>query len=182
MSAQLYPSQSYPSEPKPSSNYADLEAETCPCASEWEARRQSGRAPRALASLAEAEPPPERAPEPWLPSATRRVSYGKVYDCNAAIKAGFLRKVYGILSAQLLLTIAGASTFMFVDSARSFALSSPGVFYTAIFMPLGLLFALMCYKDKHPVNLCATPAAAPPRLGGAARVRRALRASSAGTC
>jgi len=76
-----------------------------------------------------------------------------VYDCNPAIKAAFIRKVYSILSVQLILTVCGAATFMFVDSARSFALSSTGVFYTALFLPFGLLFALMCYKDKHPTNM-----------------------------
>jgi len=76
-----------------------------------------------------------------------------VYDCSGAIKAAFIRKVYGILSIQLLLTVAGAGTFMFVDSAREYALSSVGVFYVALFMPIGILFALMCYKDKHPVNM-----------------------------
>ena len=42
---------------------------------------------------------------------------------------------------------------MFVDSARGFALSSPGVFYTALFVPLALLFALSCYKNQHPTNM-----------------------------
>jgi hypothetical protein len=108
--AQAFPAQgpsSYAG--KPSSNYADLEAE------------------------------PYRA--------------SNVYDCSAAIKAAFIRKVYTILSLQLLLTVGGAATFMFVDSAREFALSSTGVFYTALFLPLGILVALMCYKDKHPVNM-----------------------------
>tara|TARA_B100000795_G_scaffold269044_1_gene257342 strand:+ start:31 stop:642 length:612 start_codon:yes stop_codon:yes gene_type:complete len=54
---------------------------------------------------------------------------------------------------QLLLTVVGAATFMFVESARSFALSSTGVFYTALFMPFPVLFALFCYKNKHPVNM-----------------------------
>jgi len=76
-----------------------------------------------------------------------------VYDCSAAVKAAFIRKVYGILSIQLLLTVAGAATFMFVDSAREFALSSVTVMYTALFLPFGILFALMCYKDKHPTNM-----------------------------
>ena len=42
---------------------------------------------------------------------------------------------------------------MFVDSARGFALSSPGVFYTAIFVPFILLFALFSFKNQHPTNM-----------------------------
>jgi FtsH-binding integral membrane protein len=76
-----------------------------------------------------------------------------VYDCSGAVKAAFIRKVYGILSLQLLVTVAGSAVFMFVDSAREYALSSTGVLYTALFLPFGLLFALMCYKDKHPINM-----------------------------
>jgi len=76
-----------------------------------------------------------------------------VYDCRPEIKAAFIRKVYTILSMQLLLTVAGSATFMFVESAHDFALSSKGVFYTALFLPFGVLFALMCYKDKHPINM-----------------------------
>uniref|UniRef100_A0A7S0HSF5 Transmembrane BAX inhibitor motif-containing protein 4 n=1 Tax=Phaeocystis antarctica TaxID=33657 RepID=A0A7S0HSF5_9EUKA len=77
----------------------------------------------------------------------------EVANCSAEVRAGFIRKVYGILSMQLLLTVVGAATFMFVESARSFALSSTGVFYTALFMPFPVLFALFCYKNKHPVNM-----------------------------
>jgi FtsH-binding integral membrane protein len=76
-----------------------------------------------------------------------------VHECSPQIKAAFIRKVYGILSFQLLVTVAGSAVFMFVDSAREYALSSTGVLYTALFLPFGLLFALMCYKDKHPINM-----------------------------
>ena len=77
----------------------------------------------------------------------------EVANCSAEVKAGFIRKVYGILSIQLMFTVIGAATFMFVESARTFALSSMGVFYTAALLPIPVLFALFCYKDKHPVNL-----------------------------
>jgi hypothetical protein len=77
----------------------------------------------------------------------------EVANCSPEIRAGFIRKVYGILSMQLILTVVGAATFMFVESARSFALSSTGVFYTALFLPFPVLFALFCYKNKHPANM-----------------------------
>ena len=42
---------------------------------------------------------------------------------------------------------------MYVDSARDFALSSPGYFRAALLLPFVLLFALMCYKNQHPTNM-----------------------------
>jgi len=83
---------------------------------------------------------------------TQNVAH-EVANCSAEVKAGFIRKVYSILSMQLILTVVGAATFMFVESARTFALSSPGVMYTALFLPFIVLFALFCYKNKHPVNM-----------------------------
>jgi len=76
-----------------------------------------------------------------------------VYDCEAAVKAGFLRKVYGILSIQLLVTVAGAALFMFQEDAHQFVLRTPSAFYVALFMPFGFLLALHCYKDRHPINM-----------------------------
>merc|ERR1711935_1329274 len=83
---------------------------------------------------------------------TQNVAH-EVANCSAEVKAGFIRKVYSILSMQLMLTVVGAATFMFVESARTFALSSPGVMYTALFLPFIVLFALFCYKNKHPANM-----------------------------
>ncbi len=72
---------------------------------------------------------------------------------SAAIKAAVIRQVYTILSMQLLLTVAGCAFFMFYQPARAFALSSTAVFYVALFVPLGILLALHCYKDSHPTNM-----------------------------
>lgn len=76
-----------------------------------------------------------------------------VNNCDAMIKAGFIRKVYSILSMQLLMTVAGAAFFMLHDGARNFVLSTPSMFYAAMFLPIGFIFALMCYKDQHPTNM-----------------------------
>jgi len=76
-----------------------------------------------------------------------------VYQGSAAVKAGFIRKVYGILVMQLLLTVMGSSFFMFHAPTRYWVLSSPGMLMTASFAPFGFLMALFCYKDKHPLNM-----------------------------
>ena len=56
-------------------------------------------------------------------------------------------------SLQLLLTTAMGATFMFVESAQQFALSSPGVLTTSYMLPFGFLIALHCYKGRHPLNM-----------------------------
>jgi protein lifeguard len=68
-------------------------------------------------------------------------------------QAGFIRKVYAILSMQLMMTVCGAAFFMLHTSTREFVLHTPSMFYAAMFLPLGLIFALMCYKDQHPTNM-----------------------------
>lgn len=76
-----------------------------------------------------------------------------VRDCSAYVRAGFIKKVYGILSLQLLVSVMTAATFMLHQPTRDWVLSSRSIFYAAIFAPLGLLFALHCYKSKHPTNM-----------------------------
>lgn len=70
-----------------------------------------------------------------------------------AVKAGFIRKVYGILAIQLLFTVAGACTCMFSESIRASVLGTPSMLMVASIAPFGFLLGLYCYKDKHPVNL-----------------------------
>jgi FtsH-binding integral membrane protein len=76
-----------------------------------------------------------------------------VYQGSAMVKAGFIRKVYAILTIQLLLTAMGSAFFMFHTPTRQYVLSNPGMLMTASFAPFGFLLALFCYKDKHPVNM-----------------------------
>ena len=69
------------------------------------------------------------------------------------LQAGFIRKVYTILSMQLVMTVVGAAFFMLHTSTREFVLSTPSMFYMAMFLPIAFIFALMCYKDQHPINM-----------------------------
>lgn len=70
-----------------------------------------------------------------------------------SVRQGFVRKVYGILSCQLLLTVLMAATFMKVESIRTFVITNPFMLYSAMFLAFGLLFALMVKKDEHPTNM-----------------------------
>mmetsp|Transcript_12078 Transcript_12078/g.28006 ORF Transcript_12078/g.28006 Transcript_12078/m.28006 type:complete len:245 (-) Transcript_12078:324-1058(-) len=76
-----------------------------------------------------------------------------VSDCPPEIRAGFLRKVYSILSFQLLVTAAGAATFMFHEPTRHFVLTNGVMFYAAIFAPFVFLLALSSFRNSHPTNI-----------------------------
>jgi len=76
-----------------------------------------------------------------------------VFQGSADIKAGFIRKVYGILSIQLLFTVASAAFFMFHQPMRMYVLANPGMLMGASLAPFGFLLALHCYKNRHPLNL-----------------------------
>mmetsp|Transcript_1658 Transcript_1658/g.3173 ORF Transcript_1658/g.3173 Transcript_1658/m.3173 type:complete len:241 (-) Transcript_1658:511-1233(-) len=73
-------------------------------------------------------------------------------EWEITVRLGFIRKVYGILSAQLLLTVGIASLIMFVPAVHMVATSSPGMFYAALFLPLILLLVLMCVRESYPTN------------------------------
>ena len=79
-----------------------------------------------------------------------------VASCEAHIRRGFLRKVFGIVAAQLLLTGAMCAVFMFHPAARAFILSSPNMVMLSFFASMGFLFGAHAYKDKHPTNLQLT--------------------------
>eukprot|EP00304_Pavlova_gyrans_P002502 CAMPEP_0206046026 /NCGR_PEP_ID=MMETSP1466-20131121/17537_1 /ASSEMBLY_ACC=CAM_ASM_001126 /TAXON_ID=44452 /ORGANISM="Pavlova gyrans, Strain CCMP608" /LENGTH=264 /DNA_ID=CAMNT_0053420989 /DNA_START=41 /DNA_END=835 /DNA_ORIENTATION=+ len=80
--------------------------------------------------------------------------YGaSVERCSADVRNGFLRKVYGLLGAQLALTAALACLFMFHAPVHGFVLSNRPMLFVSFLASLGLLFACHANKDRHPVNL-----------------------------
>jgi len=87
-----------------------------------------------------------------------RAEVGSLSQADAALRKGFVRKVYGILTAQLLLTACVAAPMAASKHVRAMVLASPAMTYVALFGSLGLLFALFAYKERHPLNmqlLCA---------------------------
>jgi FtsH-binding integral membrane protein len=69
------------------------------------------------------------------------------------VRLGFLRKVYGILSAQLLLTVLICVIFMNVESVKGFVQTSPGFLGINSIGALILLFTLMAKRHEHPTNM-----------------------------
>ena len=76
-----------------------------------------------------------------------------VASCEAAVRVGFLRKVFGLVAAQLAVTAAMCALFMFEENTRSFALHNPQMLMLTFFSSIGFLFAAQCNKDSHPQNL-----------------------------
>lgn len=76
-----------------------------------------------------------------------------VSACEAAVRQGFLRKVFGLVAAQLLATAAVCALFMFEPATRAFVLSTPSMQLVSFVAAFGFLFAAQCYKDQHPKNL-----------------------------
>ncbi|OIW06943.1 hypothetical protein TanjilG_18331 [Lupinus angustifolius] len=72
------------------------------------------------------------------------------------LRWGFIRKVYIIISTQLLFTAAFASIFIFFEPARHFARYNPYaliVLFCAIIVTIIALLVLSKFYNKHPVNL-----------------------------
>ncbi|KAG2469449.1 LFG4 protein, partial [Polypterus senegalus] len=65
----------------------------------------------------------------------------------------FLRKVYSILTVQIMLTTVTSALFMSCDPIKNFVHSSPAVVLIAALGSLGLIVALSIYRLQHPTNL-----------------------------
>ncbi|CAD5183999.1 BI1-like protein [Musa acuminata AAA Group] len=68
------------------------------------------------------------------------------------LRWGFVRKVYGILAAQVLLTTAVSAATVLYRPVNAALASSPGLALCLAFLPLFLLCPLYYYQQKHPLN------------------------------
>ncbi|KAJ7987989.1 hypothetical protein DPEC_G00318970 [Dallia pectoralis] len=81
-------------------------------------------------------------------------NYGtNVATASVQIRLDFLRKVYTILSLQIILTTATSALFMFCDTIKDFVHSSPAVVLLSAVGSLVLIVALAIYRHQHPINL-----------------------------
>ncbi|KAK3879057.1 hypothetical protein Pcinc_016340 [Petrolisthes cinctipes] len=75
-----------------------------------------------------------------------------------SVRAGFIRKVYAILSLQLVVTFGIVAIFVFIDGVQVYAANTPALFYSAIVITLVLIIALACggnFRRKTPYNYIA---------------------------
>lgn len=81
-------------------------------------------------------------------------TYGvTVAQTNIQLRLGFIRKVYGILSAQLGLTILVAGLFMYTTSIKEFVQTRPEFLFVSFILSMGLLIALVFKRREHPTNM-----------------------------
>uniref|UniRef100_A0AAQ5YU74 Transmembrane BAX inhibitor motif containing 4 n=1 Tax=Amphiprion ocellaris TaxID=80972 RepID=A0AAQ5YU74_AMPOC len=81
-------------------------------------------------------------------------NYGtNVATASVQIRMDFLRKVYTLLSLQIILTTATSALFMFSQNIKDFVHGSPAVVLVSALLSLVLLLALAIYRHQHPVNL-----------------------------
>jgi FtsH-binding integral membrane protein len=70
------------------------------------------------------------------------------------MRLGFIRKVYGILSLQLLITVALCS-LTFFESIKMFVLTNTFFFWTSMILSFVIIIPLLCFKDtakRVPIN------------------------------
>ncbi|XP_067906577.1 protein lifeguard 4 [Heterodontus francisci] len=81
-------------------------------------------------------------------------NYGSnVASASLHIRMGFLRKVYSILSVQIILTTVTSAVFMYSDAIKDVVHASPVLVLVACLGSLGLIIALAIYRHQYPINL-----------------------------
>jgi len=76
-----------------------------------------------------------------------------VYNADIKIRMGFLRKVYGLLSIQILMTVALASVFVVSSTVKLYVRNNIWTMGVACFLAMAILIALMIKRRDHPANL-----------------------------
>ncbi|KAG0452571.1 hypothetical protein HPP92_025235 [Vanilla planifolia] len=69
------------------------------------------------------------------------------------LRWGFVRKVYGILAAQIVLTTAVSAATVLYAPINNLLSGSVGLALVLAFLPLLLMCPLYHYQQKHPLNL-----------------------------
>eukprot|EP00243_Klebsormidium_subtile_P004766 TRINITY_DN18916_c0_g1_i1.p1 TRINITY_DN18916_c0_g1~~TRINITY_DN18916_c0_g1_i1.p1 ORF type:complete len:252 (-),score=48.27 TRINITY_DN18916_c0_g1_i1:201-956(-) len=66
---------------------------------------------------------------------------------------GFIRKVYGILSAQLLFTSVVVAVIILNAPVRGFVMTSQPFIWVSLLLPFVTMIPLYIYRHRHPHNL-----------------------------
>ncbi|BFZ53487.1 hypothetical protein PYCC9005_000511 [Savitreella phatthalungensis] len=75
-----------------------------------------------------------------------------VASCEADVRMGFLRKVYSILTAQIIATSIVGAVMHGNDSVRYWVQSNSWAMITAMIATFASLFALFYYRQRYPLN------------------------------
>ncbi|XP_008329958.1 glutamate receptor, ionotropic, N-methyl D-aspartate-associated protein 1a (glutamate binding) [Cynoglossus semilaevis] len=77
---------------------------------------------------------------------------------DKSIRRAFIRKVFMVLTVQLMVTFAFVAVFTFVDEAKTFVRYNPWTYYVSYAIFFVSLIVLSCcgdFRRKHPWNLVA---------------------------
>ncbi|NWI16785.1 LFG4 protein, partial [Crypturellus soui] len=81
-------------------------------------------------------------------------NYGtNVASASVHIRMAFLRKVYSILSVQVLLTTVTSAVFLYWTGLQAFVHERPALLLISAFGSLATILALAFYRHQHPINL-----------------------------
>ena len=73
-----------------------------------------------------------------------------------SIRMGFIRKVYGILSLQLLTTLGLVLAFVYSEALRTYVQKNPSILIVSIILTFSTLIALSCFPSVargYPTNV-----------------------------
>lgn len=77
-----------------------------------------------------------------------------VHSANISIRLGFLKKVYGLLTIQLLITVGVGAIFMLSgDPVKEYVFENAWVVYVSCIVGFIILIALHFKRREHPTNL-----------------------------
>lgn len=80
--------------------------------------------------------------------------YGSnVATAHIEVRMGFLRKVFSILTCQLLLTTAVSAMFLFSETLKGFVQQSPGFLMFNFVLTFVVMMALMVKRKDAPANM-----------------------------
>ena len=77
-----------------------------------------------------------------------------LFDISQSMRLGFIRKVYGILSLQLMVTVIMTS-FSFMDAYKEFCRQNTWLFLLALGLNILIVIPLICFSSisrKVPIN------------------------------
>lgn len=72
------------------------------------------------------------------------------------VRLGFIRKVYGILLCQILVTILVMVMFMYIEPVKQYSMHNPWIWYTAFAVTFVTLIVLACCENvrrSFPMNM-----------------------------
>ncbi|KAI8984312.1 inhibitor of apoptosis-promoting Bax1-domain-containing protein [Mycotypha africana] len=113
--------------------------------------------PTAVQQQYEQAPPPyeEESSRPFLPD-TEEVGEDifkeTVANSSIEIRMQFVRKVYSILTAQILGTIIMSVVYISNEGVKTWVQTNPWMVFVSMFGSLGVLFALMWKARSTPLN------------------------------